>query len=217
MHAQVVLYEGFDPLDVIGPFEVLHAGGAASGGALTVELVSADGPGRVASGTPGIALQANAALDPGRAGVVVVPGVVGPIAGDPETVDTIPVLLARVGSTALPAVIAKAMGNPEVLVAAVCGGTLALAMAGLIEGRAAVTHVRGMDVLEATGVRDIDARIVDDGDFVSAGGVTSGLDLGLYLLERTVGPRVAREVELLFQYERRGVVWREAGLEPVAY
>ncbi len=217
MHAQVVLYEGFDPLDVIGPFEVLHAGGAASGGALTVELVSADGPGRVASGTPGIALQANAALDPGRAGVVVVPGVVGPIAGDPETVDTIPVLLARVGSTALPAVIAKAMGNPEVLVAAVCGGTLALAMAGLIEGRAAVTHVRGMDVLEATGVRAIDARIVDDGDFVSAGGVTSGLDLGLYLLERTVGPRVAREVELLFQYERRGVVWREAGLEPVAY
>jgi transcriptional regulator GlxA family with amidase domain len=217
VHAQVVLYEGFDPLDVIGPFEVLHAGGAASGGALTVELVSADGPGRVASGTPGIALQANAALDPGRAGVVVVPGVVGPIAGDPETVDTIPVLLARVGSTALPAVIAKAMGNPEVLVAAVCGGTLALAMAGLIEGRAAVTHVRGMDVLEATGVRAIDARIVDDGDFVSAGGVTSGLDLGLYLLERTVGPRVAREVELLFQYERRGVVWREAGLEPVAY
>ncbi len=74
-----------------------------------------------------------------------------------------------------------------------------------------------MDALEATGVRAVDARIVDDGDLVSAGGVTSGLDLGLYLLERTVGPRIAREVELLFQYERRGVVWRDAGLEPVAY
>ncbi|WP_017570297.1 type 1 glutamine amidotransferase family protein [Nocardiopsis halotolerans] len=60
------------------------------------------------------------------------------------------------------------------------------------------------------------ARVVDDGDLVTAAGVTSGLDLGLYLLEREVGPRVAHSVERLFSHERRGVVWRAEGPEAVA-
>ena len=99
------------------------------------------------------------------------------------------------------------MANPDVTVATVCGGSLALAMAGLLEGRNAVTHVLGLDVLEATGVNVVRARVVDDGDLVTAGGVTSGLDLALHLLERSYGPRVAIAVEKLFEYERRGTVW----------
>jgi transcriptional regulator GlxA family with amidase domain len=57
--------------------------------------------------------------------------------------------------------------------------------------------------------------VVDDGNLVTAAGVTSGLDLGIHLLERLLGPRVAHAVERLFAYERRGTVWRSAGLEPV--
>lgn len=53
MHAQIVLFDGFDPLDVIAPYEVLYAGGTASGGAVSVELVSAEGPRAVVSGTGG--------------------------------------------------------------------------------------------------------------------------------------------------------------------
>jgi transcriptional regulator GlxA family with amidase domain len=64
-----------------------------------------------------------------------------------------------------------------------------------------------MDVLEATGVSVVYARVVDDGDLVTAGGVTSGLDLALHLLDRTFGPGVALAVESLFAYERRGMVW----------
>jgi transcriptional regulator GlxA family with amidase domain len=101
----------------------------------------------------------------------------------------------------------EAMDNPEITVATVCGGSLALAMAGLLEGRHAVTHHLGMDVLEATGVNVVNARVVDDGDLVTAGGVTSGLDLALHLLQRSYGPRVALAVESLFDYERRGTVW----------
>jgi len=56
--------------------------------------------------------------------------------------------------------------------------------------------------------------VVDDGDFISAGGVTSGLDLALYLLERSYGPRIAHAVEELFEYERRGTVWKPCGREP---
>ncbi|MFY1670444.1 DJ-1/PfpI family protein [Plantactinospora sp. WMMB334] len=216
MLVQIVLYEGFDPLDVIAPFEVLAAGSDAAGGALAVELVSADGPREVVGGTRGLTLRATARLDPDRPGYVVVPGVSGPTVGDPDQgVVTIPVLLARFAESAAAPLVAAALRNPEVTVAAVCGGSLALAMAGLIEGRHAVTHVLGMDVLDATGVHAVPARVVDDGDLVSAGGVTSGLDLGLHILEREFGPRVAHAVETLFEYERRGIVWRDAGRTPV--
>jgi transcriptional regulator GlxA family with amidase domain len=213
---QIVLFDGFDPLDVIGPFEVLAAGGDAAGGALAVELVAADGPRDVVSGTRGLTLRATARLEPDRPGYVVVPGASGPTTGDPDQgVVTIPVLLARFAGSAAVPLLRSALRNPDVTVATVCGGSLALAMAGLIEGRHAVTHQLGMDVLDATGVRAVPARIVDDGDLVSAGGVTSGLDLGLYLLEREFGPRVAHAVETLFEYERRGIVWRDTGRTPI--
>lgn len=88
-----MLFDGFDPLDGIAPFEVLAAGGQALGGELTVTLVSAEGARTVLSGN-GLRLDATAALDPTRGGYVIVPGAVGPMVGDPdEGVDTIPVLL----------------------------------------------------------------------------------------------------------------------------
>ncbi|AJE44270.1 DJ-1/PfpI family protein [Streptomyces nodosus] len=226
MLAQIVLFDGFDPLDVIAPYEVLYAGGVASGGAVSVELVSAEGPREVVSGTGGLALRATAALDPGRAGLVLVPGASGRV-GEPGEVPghdagagscqrdaSIPVLLGRTLTTELPALLTAATENPEVTVCAVCGGSLVLAMAGLLEGRHATTHHRGMDLLDATGVHAVNARVVDDGDLVTGAGVTSGLDLGLYLLEREVGPRIAHAVEELFAHERRGTVWRAEGPEP---
>ncbi|SON63664.1 Isonitrile hydratase [Mycobacterium simulans] len=216
MHAQIVLYDRFDPLDVIAPFEVLAAGSESVGGELAVTLVSAQGPRCVTSGTRGLALAATAALDPSKHGCVIVPGASGPVAGDPDDgVDTIPVLLARAAQSDLTPLLRKAFDNPDVTVAAVCGGSLVLAMAGLIERRRAVTHHMGMDLLEAAGVHPVTARVVDDGDLITAGGVTSGLDLALYLLDRWYGPRIAHAVEELFEYERRGTVWRDAGRDPV--
>lgn len=207
MHAQIVLFDGFDPLDATAPFEVLAAGSEAVGGELVVELVSAEGPRPVVSGTRGMVLHATAQLDPSKPGFIVVPGASGPIDGDPDQIDTIPVLLARFGQTAAIPLLKEAMANPDVTVATVCGGSLALAMAGLLEGRYAVTHHLGMDMLEATGVNVVQARVVDDGDLVTSGAVTSGLDLALHLLERSYGPQVALGVEDLFAYERRGTVW----------
>ncbi len=214
MYAQIVLFDGFDPLDVIAPYEVLLAGGAAAGGALTVELVSAEGPREVASGLANLALHATATLDPDRADLIIVPGAAGPVSDDEGRgeVDTIPVLLARTTQTNLPALMRRALDNPRVTVATVCGGSLALSMAGLLEGRHAVTHHMGMDALGATGAIPIRARVVDDGDLVTAGGVTSGLDLGLYLLERELGSRIALSVAELIEHERRGTVWHSGGL-----
>lgn len=42
--------------------------------------------------------------------------------------------------------------------------------------------------------------------------MTSGLDLGMYLLERELSPTVVLKVEKLVKYERRGTVWRAQGL-----
>jgi putative intracellular protease/amidase len=234
MHAQIILFDGFDPLDVVAPYEVLTAGGTASGGAVTVELVSAEGPREVVSGTGGPALRATGALAPDRPGLIVIPGASGRV-GDPADAPTdapadgagtpgstgadesIPVLLGRTLNTRLPALLKEAMDHPEVVVAGVCGGSLVLAMAGLLAGRRATTHHMGLDTLDATGVHAVRARVVDDGDLVTGAGVTSGLDLALYLLEREVGPRIAHAVEELFAHERRGTVWRAEGPEPAPF
>src|SRR5271165_2955442 len=94
MHAQMVLFDGFDPLDVVGPYEVLWAGGRASGGALSVELVSAEGPRAVVGGSGGLILHATARLDPDVADIIIVPGAEGPV-NSPQTdsqIATIPIL-----------------------------------------------------------------------------------------------------------------------------
>jgi transcriptional regulator GlxA family with amidase domain len=217
MLAQIVLFDGFDPLDVVAPYEVLSAGGMVTGGALEVELVSADGPREVPSGLGTLSLRATARLEPRRADLVVVPGAAGRLPdGNGATDDSIPVILGRTLDTGLAALLKEALDRPGPTVATVCGGSMVLAMAGLIEGRPATTHHLGLDLLEATGTTPVDARVVDDGDLVTGAGVTSGLDLGLYLLERELGPRVALAVERLFAYERRGTVWRATGAEPAA-
>ncbi|TDV57607.1 DJ-1/PfpI family protein [Actinophytocola oryzae] len=207
MLTQVVLFDGFDPLDVIAPYEVLSA---AADHLVDVELVSAEGPREVPSGLGPVTLRATAALDPRRADIVLVPGALGsmpdPDGGEPAA-DSIPVLLGNTLDTGLPALLKEALDRDGVTVATVCGGSLVLAMAGLIEGRPATTHQLGLDLLEATGVQALDVRVVDDGDLVTASSVTSGLDLGLYLLERELGPDVAIAVETLIAHERRGTVW----------
>lgn len=216
MLAQFVLFDGFDPLDVIAPFEVLDAGRLVTDDESTVEFVSAEGARRVPSGIPAIALAATSRLDPDRADLIVVPGAVGKLPDGPndQRPDTIPMIIARSLGTDLPALLREAVERTDTTVATVCGGSLVLAMAGLIKGRCATTHHIAMDTLSATGVNAIAARVVDDGDLISGANVTSGLDLGLYLLERELGPRIANAVEKLFAHERRGTVWRNTGHTP---
>jgi len=210
---QIVLFDGFDLLDALAPYEVLCAAAMFADDALSVELVTAEGPRIVASGTNGLRIEAAGTLNPEHADIILVPGASGKVEGDGP--DTVPAILNRAMRTKITSKIQQALRQPDSIVVTVCGGSLLLAMGGLLDGRAAVTHHMGMEVLGATGAVPVRARVVDDGNLITGGGVTSGLDVALYLVERELGPRIAHAIEELFEYERRGTVWRNIGMLPV--
>lgn len=209
---QIVLFDGFDLLDAIAPYEVFCAAGMLAGEALTVEFVTAEGPRLVQSGVGGLKIEASGKLNPALKGIILVPGASGEVEG--EGPDSIPAILTRTLSKELSGMLGQALGHPDIVVATVCGGSLVLAMGGLLEGRPAVTNHLGMDLLGATGAIPVMARVVDDGNLVTGGGVTSGLDVALHLVERELGPRIVHAVEQLFEFERRGTVWRNIGIAP---
>ncbi|ADJ48245.1 ThiJ/PfpI family protein [Amycolatopsis mediterranei S699] len=215
MHVQIALYDGFDPLDVLGPFEVFHSAGLFSGGQVTTEFVAAEGAREVPSGFASITLTATAALDPRKKSVIVVPGAAGGLSMDPAIEGGIGRLLAAAGRSELPNRLREALAGPDAAVATVCGGSILLAHAGLADGRPLVTHERGRD-LTGTKAVPVEARMVDDGNLLSSGNVTSGIDLALHLVEREVGPRVAHAVGELIRHERRGTVWSTTGAPVVA-
>lgn len=209
---QIVLFDGFDLLDAIAPYEVFSAASSYVEHELNVKLVTAEGSRTVASGVNGLKIEASGRLNPECAGIILVPGASGEVDG--EGPDSIPAILGRAMNTELTGMIGQALDRQDIVVATVCGGSLLLAMGGLLDGRSAVTHHLGMGLLGATGAVPIKARVVDDGSLVTGGGVTSGLDVALYLVERELGPRIAHAVEQLFEYERRGTVWKGIGLAP---
>lgn len=210
LKVQIALFNGFDLLDAIAPYEVFLAAGEFSAVSIHVELVSAEGARDVPCGVSGVGIPASAALAPCDGGIVLVPGAAGKVGGDgPESV---PQVLLHASQTQLASAMRAAMEDPDVIVATVCGGSLILAMADLLKGRCATTHHMGLGLLRALGALPMSGRVVDDGDLVTGGGVTSGLDVALYLLERELGAEVALGVEKLFEYERRGTVWRSASV-----
>ena len=88
------------------------------------------------------------------------------------------------------------------LMTSVCTGALVLAKAGLLEGRPATTHWSALDRLAAYGVQvQPDSRFVDDGDVVTAAGVSAGIDMALHLVARLDSVERAREVRRYIQYD----------------
>jgi transcriptional regulator GlxA family with amidase domain len=104
----------------------------------------------------------------------------------------------------------KSLHQSGTIIATVCTGAMLLAATGILRERPAITHHGAISDLQAAGAEIVRARVVDDGDIVTAGGVTSGLDLALWLVERFYGPKVVHAIEAEMEYERRGTVWRRA-------
>lgn len=90
------------------------------------------------------------------------------------------------------------------IMTSVCTGALVYADAGLLDGRPATTHHASLDLLPTLGqgidVRR-DARFVDDGDVITASGVSAGIDMALHLVARLHFPERAKEVRRFIQYD----------------
>lgn len=86
-------------------------------------------------------------------------------------------------------------------VTSVCTGAFLLGRAGLLEGKRATTHWGYTQLLPLVGARHENARVVEDGNVVTAGGVTSGLDFALTLIARLKGDAVAQAIQLAIEYD----------------
>jgi len=200
MQINVILYPGFDELDAIGPFEVLQ-NAVLVGANFSVRLVATAGAGKIV-GAHGMRVYAEAGLrDEPRPELIVVPG-----GGwnDRRAEGA----RAEVERGEVPAYLAE-LHQGGATIAAVCTGAMLVAAAGLLRGRPAITHHSAIEDLRAAGAAIINERVVDDGQIITAGGVTSGLDLALWLVERFAGRDVADEVARRMEHQRVGRVWQK--------
>lgn len=199
MKIQIVVYDGFDELDAIAPFEVLRSA-ATAGADVQVELVTLEGATEITAAY-GLRIEPEARLDlDNPPALLVVPGG-GWVARAPKGAR------AEVARGDLPAAIAH-LHAAGTIIASVCTGAMLLAAAGLTNGRPATTNHSALEELRGSGAEIVAARVVDDGDLITAGGVTSGLDLALWLVERFASPEIAVTIESRMEYERRGTVWQ---------
>lgn len=197
MDIAIVCYDGADDLDVVGPYRVF-AGAADAGADCSVSLRTTDDREQVTT-SKGLTLGVDGPLAAADPDLVVVPGG-GWTAGSDEGA-------RRQAEGGLPGRL-RALHESGVTLAAVCTGGMILASAGLLDGRPAVTHHDAMADLRATAAEAVDARVVDDGDVLTAGGVTSGIDLALHVLEREFGGGVAQSVADTLAYDRSDDVVR---------
>ena len=197
MRCEVILYDGFDELDALAPWEVLSSFADVRDD-LDAALVTLDGSATVRAAHGTLVTPHRPLSD--EVDLLVVPG-----GGWNDRAEDGAWTQAQLG--AVPHAIRERHQRGAV-VASVCTGAMLLAAAGLLEGRHAITHHGAIADLEAAGATVVRARVVDDGDLVTAGGVTSGLDLALHLTERWFGSGAALAAERELEYERRGTVWR---------
>ncbi|NET40313.1 MAG: DJ-1/PfpI family protein, partial [Cyanothece sp. SIO1E1] len=94
----------------------------------------------------------------------------------------------------------KKQGNTAQFITSVCGGSVFLAKAGLLQGYRAATHWAMRDELAKLGVEVGTERVVVDRNRISGGGVTAGIDFGLTIAKLLRGEEAAKIVQLSIEY-----------------
>jgi len=182
----VLVFDGAEELDYVGPWEVFTASAQVLGGRDQVVLVAQSvEPVRSAKGLrvlPDHGFDDHPPLD-----VVLVPGGMG----TRREVDN-DVLLGWLGKVA----------ESAQWVTSVCTGSLLLHAAGPAKGKRVATHWSFEDTLEARGDITVvrDARWVRDGNVVTSQGVSAGIDMALWLIGQLESPTHARTVQRYIQY-----------------
>jgi transcriptional regulator GlxA family with amidase domain len=181
MEIAVMVFEKLTALDAIGPYEVLR-----SVPGWEVKFVGpAKGEVRTDSGALG--LSADFALEEvTEPDIVLVPGGEGnrPLMEDQKVLPWL-----------------RAVDERTKWTTSVCTGSLLLAAAGLLDGRRATSHWLYLERLRELGADPVGGRFVEDGKYVTAAGVSAGIDMALHLVSREAGPEVAQAVQLGIEYD----------------
>jgi cyclohexyl-isocyanide hydratase len=174
-----LLFERLTQLDLTGPFEVLARIPNATVHliAKTMEPVRSD-VGLVL--TPTVTLATCPTLD-----VLCVPG--GPGVND-----------VLIDADLLEFV--RRQGAQVRFLTSTCSGALVLGAAGLLDGCRATTHWASLDLLASFGATPMKTRVCVDGNRVTGGGVTAGIDFGLYLAGQLAGKETAERIQLYLEY-----------------
>ena len=185
----IVLFPGAEELDWAGPWEVLSswAGGWPDDGVRAFTVADTTEPIRCARGARVLADHTWDTAPPFD--VLLWPGGPG--------------VAALLGAEAVRARV-RAAAAAGVVLASVCTGALVLADAGALDGRPATTYWSSFDHLLklGTGIEPRpDDRFVDDGEVVTAAGVSAGIDMALHLVRRFSSTERARELRRFIQYD----------------
>ncbi|WP_351230858.1 DJ-1/PfpI family protein [Streptomyces sp. NPDC002133] len=181
MQIAILLYDGFTSLDAVGPFELLSRLPDAE------TVFVAEKPGPVRNDQGNLALVADRSLaDVTAPDIVLVPG--GPGSRQTMTDETVLRWLRAVDAT-------------STWTTSVCTGSLVLGGAGLLKGRRATSHWLALDILGLLGAETTGERVVFDGKYVTAAGVSSGIDMALHLIGRIAGEETAQTIQLLTEYD----------------
>ncbi len=188
MRFGIVLFDGVEELDWVGPWEVLGAWARyfPDDGAEVCTLAPSDAVVTCAKGAR--VLADHTWEDHPPIDVVVYPGGEG--------------TRRQLGDRDIRRWLRQLAEEAQV-VTSVCTGALVLADAGLLDARPATTHWASLDHLAGLG-SDVDVRreerFVDDGDVVTSAGVSAGIDMALHLVSRFAGEERAREVQKVIEY-----------------
>ena len=181
----IALWDGVEELDFAGPYEVLTAWARMSERPISVRTV-ASSAGAVRCSHDLKVVPDSTWEDVGKLDLLVLPG------GDTRPLQADESFLERL----------RALAGSGTLMTSVCTGALVYGAAGLLAGRPATTHWSALDRLAAYGVEvDGDARFVDDGNIVTAAGVSAGIDMALHLVARLESPERARSIRRYIQYD----------------
>jgi transcriptional regulator GlxA family with amidase domain len=181
MHIAILLYDRFTVLDAIGPYQVL----SGLPGAEVTFVAEQAGP--VADEKGALVLSAPAGLaDVPHPDVIVVPG--GPGQSGQMHDGAVHQWL-------------RSADQGTTWTTSVCTGSLILAGAGLLAGRRATTHWLAVGELDRLGATAVNERVVFDGKYVTAAGVSAGIDMALTLAGQIAGDQVAQSIQLMIEYD----------------
>jgi transcriptional regulator GlxA family with amidase domain len=188
MRIAIAVFEGAEELDFVGPWEVLTSWRFLYPDDVEVFLVGEDSaPVTCAKGMR--VFPDRSWEEAGDVDVLVYPGGRG--------------TRAQLGDEGIRARL-RGLKERGALMTSVCTGALVYADAGLLDGRPAATYWSAFDELLPLG-REItprpDDRFVDNGDVITAAGVSAGIDMALHLVGRLGSPEKAREVRRYIQYD----------------